>query len=98
MRLAGHVQRHVESLAWAVINFRDLAWWRNRQRTIRKGSTVNRHPGRYLVNNWETDIEKFWSKPENAHFIEEFLDKEGYEPQCWGHLATNREIWKRVCL
>ena len=97
MRMAGHVQRHTESLVWAVINFRDLAWWRTRQRTIKKGSPLNRHPGRYLVNNWETDIEKYWNNPENGHFMAEFLDKEGYEPQCWGHLALNRDIWRRAC-
>ena len=97
MRLAGHVQRHVEGMAWSVINYRDLAWWRARQMGIKSGPLELRHPGRYKMRNWESDMEDFWVKKKYQHLVDRFRETENYEPQCWAHLALNREVWRSVC-
>ena len=47
IRFGGRIQRHPEEHAWAVVNYRDMAWWRYRQLNIRPGSSKFRHPGRY---------------------------------------------------
>ena len=60
--MAGHIQRHMEKMSWAVINYRDQAWWRARQMNIKSGPSDLRHPARYRIQNWETDLENFWKK------------------------------------
>ena len=96
--MAGHIQRHMENMSWAVINYRDQAWWRARQLNIKSGPSDLRHPARYRIQNWETDLENFWKKRCHKHLVDKFYEDEQYEPQCWGHLALNREVWRRACV
>ena len=96
IRFGGHVQRHSEKQAWAVMNYRDLAWWRYRQLNIKSGPSDLRHPGRIAHTNWETLFEKVVDNQKNRQLGDLFLEREGYRPQFWGHLALNREIWRMV--
>ena len=92
----GHVARHPETQAWAVMNYRDLSWWRYRQLRIRPGNQRCRHPGRYAHVNWETLFEQVLEKPENVWIPVAFEASEGYPAQSWAHIAMNRELWRRI--
>ena len=73
MRMAGHIQRHIGNMSWAVINYRDLAWWTARQLRIKSGPSDLRRPRRYKVRNRETEMESFWKKKGKEHYIERFI-------------------------
>ena len=80
-RLAGHIVRHKEQLAFTVLNFRSKVWWRKRQTTIRPGSREGRHPGRYSPYNWETSIvRKFLSIPPDHKIMIDFQARWGLTP------------------
>ena len=69
----------------AVVNYSDLSWQRSRQAKIKPGPPSLRHPCRISNSNWETLFEQV-----------EFDGVEGFRPQCWVHMATNRILWAKI--
>ena len=94
IKFAGHIRRHLDSLAGSVVNWRGLAWWRNRQELIRPGSKEFRHPGRISWRSWETEVEEVAKGPQNQEVLFRFFEFEKYPACCWGQLACVGELWK----
>ena len=84
-----------KNLGWTVLNYRTIAWWKERQNMIKHGSNKWRHKGRYYHKNWESDIVEETTKESNMYIWEDYYAKNATIPKDWRDIAEGRQLWSK---